>query len=230
MPYKKRISMNPLRILAIDPDKRFVSELTEAFENDTAFSFSSASSYKEALNFFTKGTPDIVVSELELPDSDGMEIIDYIKSALSGKPLISILTKVKDHYSQITVLNHGADDFMTKPINPRLLKKRLLGLARRLSTHGDEDVIEVGDVRIDYARYMVIRNNSKVELRKKEFEIVDLLAKDPNKVFTREEIKQQLWSDFDDVRNRTIDVHIRKLRSKLGDDFIHTIKGVGYRL
>ncbi len=222
--------MKPLSVLAIDPDQAFVTDLKVAFEGDTGFAFQSAGSFKESKTLFKKVAPDIIVSELELPDSDGMEVIDYVKTDLQSKPLVSILTKVKDHYSQIAILNHGADDFMNKPINLGLLKKRLFGLARRLSTNSDEDLIKVGDVEIDYARYLVIRNKSKVELQKKEFEIVDLLAKTPSKVFTREEIKEELWKDYEDVRNRTIDVHIRKIRSKLGDDFIHTIKGVGYRL
>ena len=92
------------------------------------------------------------------------------------------------------------------------------------------DIKEVGDILIDNDRFIVIRNDNKIELQKKEFEIVDLLASHPDKIFTREEIKKNIWGGFDGVRNRTIDVHIRKLRAKLGDDFIQTIKGVGYRI
>jgi len=221
--------MSIVETLVVDEDGAFLDELKEVFAVDENFDIHFCSSFDEAKELLSTNSYKLLLTELIFSNHDGVELIDFVRKQLKNEMLIAVLTHVKDHYSQVTVLNHGADDFYQKPINYRLLRTRLIALTRRLRYHKKGEVKEIGDVQIDYERFLVIRNESKVELQKKEFEIVDLLANSPDKVFTREEIKKQLWDDFDGVRNRTIDVHIRKLRSKLGDDFIHTIKGVGYR-
>ena len=221
--------MGVVETLVVDENEGFLDELKEVLAHDENFQVHYCSSFSEAKEVLQTKEFKLLLTELIFSNHDGVELIDFVRKQLNSDMLIAVLTSVKDQYSQVTVLNHGADDFYQKPINFRLLLTRLTALTKRLSYHRKGEIKEIGDVQIDYERFLVIRNESQVELQKKEFEIVDLLANSPDKVFTREEIKKQLWDDFDGVRNRTIDVHIRKLRSKLGDDFIHTIKGVGYR-
>jgi two-component system alkaline phosphatase synthesis response regulator PhoP len=221
--------MSSVNVLIVDEDDAFLAELREIFEGDSLFQVMGCNSFDKAQEILQSEPFQILLTELIFANHDGVELIDYVRKQLKSNMLVAVLTGVRDQYSQVTVLNHGADDFYQKPMNHRLLRTRLAALTRRLRYQAKGEIKEIGDVQIDYERFLVIRNESKIELQKKEFEIVDLLANSPDKVFTREEIKKQLWDDFDEVRNRTIDVHIRKLRSKLGDDFIHTIKGVGYR-
>jgi two-component system alkaline phosphatase synthesis response regulator PhoP len=144
--------------------------------------------------------------------------------------LVAFLTARNEDYSQIAGFDAGADDYINKPIKPRVMVSRVKALLRRAGklTGGDE-VLEVNGFTIDREKYLIVKDNLQINLPKKEFELIALLASKPGKVFTREDILKSVWGEDVVVGDRTIDVHIRKLREKLGDNYIRTIKGVGYK-
>lgn len=143
--------------------------------------------------------------------------------------LITFLTARDEDYSQIAGFEVGADDYITKPIKPKVLVSRIKGLMRRLETKETPTVVKVGDIEIDRERYIVKTKTEELTLPKKEFELLMLLASKPGRVFKREEILSRVWGNDTIVGDRTIDVHIRKLREKIGDDCFKTIKGIGYK-
>ena len=166
-----------------------------------------------------------------MPDLDGIETCRVIRETPELKEvLIAFLTARNEDYSQIAGFDAGADDYINKPIKPRVLVSRVKALMRRAGkmTGGDE-VLDINGFMIDREKYLIIKDNRQYNLPKKEFELIALLASKPGKVFTREDILKSVWGDDVVVGDRTIDVHIRKLREKLGDNYIRTIKGVGYK-
>ena len=168
-----------------------------------------------------------------MPEMDGVEVCRQLRSdKVFDQTIISFLTARDEDYSQIAALDVGGDDYITKPIRPRLLISRVKALFRRTERGSEEqksEVIEVGDLLIDKEKVLVFRQEEQIEMAKKEFELLLLLASKPGKVFTREEIFNKVWGTDVIVGNRTIDVHIRKLREKLGSQYIKTLKGVGYK-
>jgi two-component system alkaline phosphatase synthesis response regulator PhoP len=166
-----------------------------------------------------------------MPDLDGIETCRVIRETPDLKDvLIAFLTARNEDYSQIAGFDAGADDYINKPIKPRVLVSRVKALLRRAGkTSASEDILQVNGFTIDRERYLILKENQEINLPKKEFELIALLASKPGKVFTREDILKSVWGDDVVVGDRTIDVHIRKLREKLGDNYIRTIKGVGYK-
>ena len=186
---------------------------------------------KEAVEQAKKISPHLIVLDVMMPGMDGMETCREIKEIPELKNvLIAFLTARNEDYSQIAGFDVGADDYITKPIKPLVLISRVRALLRRrFPDPSNENQLEIGGLKIDHDRYVVIRNNIEINLPNKEFKLLALLSARPGKVFTRESILQQVWGDEVVVGDRTIDVHIRKLREKLGDEYIKTIKGVGYK-
>lgn len=175
--------------------------------------------------------PQLVVLDVMMPGMDGIETCEKLKEipGLSGT-IIAFLTARNEDYSQLAGFSAGADDYIAKPIKPSLLISRVKALLRRHRAEPDNTEAESPEgLRIDRERYVVWRNNEKVELPRKEFELLNLLVSRPQKVFTREEIFLKVWGSEVIVGERTIDVHIRKLREKIGMDYIQTVKGVGYK-
>jgi two-component system alkaline phosphatase synthesis response regulator PhoP len=166
-----------------------------------------------------------------MPDLDGIETCRVIRETPDLKEvLIAFLTARSEDYSQIAGFDAGADDYINKPIKPRVLVSRVKALLRRAGKlSGGEEVMEVNGFTIDREKYLIVKDNLQINLPKKEFELIALLASKPGKVFTREDILKSVWGEDVVVGDRTIDVHIRKLREKLGDNYIRTIKGVGYK-
>jgi two-component system alkaline phosphatase synthesis response regulator PhoP len=169
-----------------------------------------------------------------MPKMDGVELCRLIRADDHLKnTLITFLTAREEEYSQIAALDVGGDDYITKPIRPRVLISRIKALLRRKHTGSaemeEETWLEFGDLRIDKEKVMIIKNGEQIDLARKELELLMLLVSKPGKVFSREEIFNKIWGNDVIVGNRTIDVHIRKLREKIGDDFIKTIKGIGYK-
>jgi two-component system alkaline phosphatase synthesis response regulator PhoP len=164
---------------------------------------------------------------------DGVEVCRQLRSKPEfSKTLIAFLTAREEDYSQIAALEVGGDDYITKPIRPRVFISRIKALLRRSDRSdngGEPNILKIGDLIIDRDRVTVQRNEEIIELAKKEFELLNLLVSKPGKVFSREEIFNKIWGADVIVGNRTIDVHIRKLREKIGDDYIKTIKGIGYK-
>jgi two-component system alkaline phosphatase synthesis response regulator PhoP len=174
--------------------------------------------------------PQIIILDVMMPDLDGIETCRVIRETPELKDvLIAFLTARNEDYSQIAGFDAGADDYINKPIKPRVLVSRVKALLRRQGNSAEEAVVEVNGFIIDREKYLIKKDNLSINLPKKEFELIALLASRPGKVFTREEILKSVWGDDVVVGDRTIDVHIRKLREKLGDSYIRTIKGVGYK-
>jgi len=175
--------------------------------------------------------PDLIILDIMMPRKTGVEVCQILRSQPSFKnTLIIFLTALSDETSHITGLETGADDYVSKPISPKVLVSRVNALFRRIQNNGtDGKTISVGNVNIDPARFLVTIGTEDVVLAKKEFELLYLLASRPGRVFLRNEILSQVWGNDVIVGDRTIDVHVRKVRQKLGVDCITTVKGVGYK-
>ena len=168
-----------------------------------------------------------------MPVMDGIEACRVMRAMPEFKSTFMVfLTARSEEYSEIAGFNVGADDYIAKPIKPRALMSRINAILRRNTQDNQEeeaDKFEIADLIIDRDSFLVFRGDEKIVLAKKEFELLYLLASKPNKVYTREQILKSIWEDSVVVTNRTIDVHIRKLREKIGDNYVSTVKGVGYK-
>ena len=177
-------------------------------------------------------SPDLIILDIMMPEMDGVELCRRLRSDTAfDDTVITFLTARQEDYSLIAALEQGGDDYISKPIKPRVLVARIKALLRRRGTAAaaSESVMELGDLRIDLEGMTIEKAGERIELPRKEFELLNLLLTKPGKVFNREEIYRKVWGNDVIVGNRTIDVHIRKLREKLGDQYIRTIKGIGYK-
>ncbi len=227
----KKMSDNQT-VLVVDDESDILEFLKYNLEKE-GFVVATAENGKEALEIAYKVKPQLIILDIMMPEMDGVEVCRQLRSdKVFDHTIISFLTARDEDYSQIAALDVGGDDYITKPIRPRLLISRVKALFRR-TERGAEDqkseVIKVGDLSIDKEKVLVFRGEEQIEMAKKEFELLLLLASKPGKVFTREEIFNKVWGTDVIVGNRTIDVHIRKLREKLGSQYIKTLKGVGYK-
>ena len=184
-----------------------------------------------AIEIAQEKTPDLVILDVMMPDMDGIETCERMRAIPKlTNTIITFLTARSEDYSQIAGLEAGADDYITKPIRPKVLLSRVKALLRRRVVSDDfSNKLELGDIIIDKEKHIVLYKNLKVELAKKEFKLLELLVSKPGKVFTRQEILENVWGLEVVVGDRTIDVHIRKLREKINDQYIKTVKGVGYK-
>jgi two-component system alkaline phosphatase synthesis response regulator PhoP len=190
----------------------------------------TASNGEEGVALTQQISPSLILLDVMMPKMDGIETCQIIRKDLNiDQPIIAFLTSRAEDYSQIAGFEAGADDYITKPIRPRLLISKVESLLRRLDYRtGENQVIRSDKVKIDREKFLVEVEGTTIILPKKEFELLELLASRPGKVYSREQILAMVWGNETIVGERTIDVHIRKLREKLGDDYIRTIKGVGY--
>jgi two-component system, OmpR family, alkaline phosphatase synthesis response regulator PhoP len=186
---------------------------------------------KDAISLAEKENPALILLDVMMPGMDGIETCNQMREIPSLKNVvIAFLTARNEDYSQIAGFEVGADDYISKPIKPRVLISRIKALLRRQKeTEPIKEAINLGGIKIDREQYCIEKDGEKIYLPKKEFELLSLLSSKPGKVFTREHILSQVWGDDVVVGDRTIDVHIRKLREKLGDAYIKTVKGVGYK-
>ena len=184
-----------------------------------------------AIEIAQEKTPDLVILDVMMPDMDGIETCERMRAIPKlTNTIITFLTARSEDYSQIAGLEAGADDYITKPIRPKVLLSRVKALLRRKVVSDDfSNILELGDIIIDKEKHTVLYKNLQVELAKKEFKLLELLTSKPGKVFTRQEILENVWGLEVVVGDRTIDVHIRKLREKINDQYIKTVKGVGYK-
>jgi two-component system alkaline phosphatase synthesis response regulator PhoP len=221
-----------IKILLVDDEQDILDFLSYNLEKEN-FEVHTANNGVDAIKEAEKLSPDLIVLDVMMPGMDGIETCREIRNISSLKnTIIAFLTARNEDYSQIAGFDVGADDYITKPIKPRVLVSRIKALLRRgSSVAGDEpnSIIEVGGIRLEKDRHMVIKNGIEISFPKKEFKLLALLISKPGKVFSREFILQHVWGNEVVVGDRTIDVHVRKLREKLGDDYIKTIKGVGYK-
>jgi two-component system, OmpR family, alkaline phosphatase synthesis response regulator PhoP len=222
---------NQYRILLVDDEPDILEFLSYHLKKEGYHVFTSGSGL-EALKLAATIIPHIVLLDVMMPDLDGMETCRQIREIPKLKNiLIAFLTARNEDYSQIAGFDVGADDYITKPIKPRVLSSRIKALLRRSRTINEVagEILEYGTLKIDKEKVMVTSGEVEIALPKKEFELLSLLSSKPGKVFTRESILEKIWGDEVIVGDRTIDVHIRKLREKLGEDYIKTVKGIGYK-
>jgi two-component system alkaline phosphatase synthesis response regulator PhoP len=224
-------SSNKQKILIVD-DEPDILELIEYNLKKEGYQDFLARNGQEAVAEAKRSLPDLIVLDIMMPKMDGIEACRIMRTMPEFKNTFMVfLTARSEEYSEIAGFNVGADDYIAKPIKPRALVSRINAILRRNAPAEDitDNKLEIGDLVIDREAYLVFQRGNKVVLAKKEFELLYLLASKPGKVYTREVILKNIWEDSVVVTNRTIDVHIRKLREKLGDDCVSTVKGVGYK-
>ena len=225
------MNQSDFKILLVDDEPDILEFLSYNIRREGYVVF-VANNGKEAIEIARREMPHLIVLDVMMPDMDGIETCREIRE-ISGlkNVMVAFLTARSEDYSQIAGFEVGADDYITKPIKPRVLISRINALLRRY-THTDghpADKLHVGGLKIDREKYLVVKEGIEINLPKKEFELLALIASKPGKVFTRESILDTVWGDDVVVGDRTIDVHIRKLREKLGDAYIKTVKGIGYK-
>ncbi len=216
-------------ILIVDDEPDIIEFLSYNIRKE-GYKVFTATNGEEAVKLTQQISPSLILLDVMMPKMDGIETCQVIRKDLNlSQPIIAFLTSRSEDYAQIAGFEAGADDYISKPIRPRLLISKIESLLRRLEKSNRIE-IETKDssLKIDREKFMIELNNVEMILPKKEFELLELLASRPGKVFNREQILAIVWGNETIVGERTIDVHIRKLREKLGDDYIRTIKGVGY--
>lgn len=217
-------------ILLVD-DEKDILEFVGYNLNKEGYNVLTASNGEDAIKIAKKEIPQLILLDVMMPGIDGIETCDRLRALEEMEDtLVAFLTARGEDYSQVAGFDAGADDYITKPIKPKVLLSRIKALLRR---HGQSNkvksVLEFGNLVIDLDKYQVKVKKNKLDLPRKEFELLTLLTSRPGKVFHRDEILDRIWGNDVVVGGRTIDVHIRKLREKIGDKYIKTVKGVGYK-
>ena len=223
---------NEAKILLVD-DEPDILEFMEYNLRKEGYRVFTGKNGKEAIETARKEKPNLIILDIMMPVMDGIEACRHLREIPDLKDtIITFLTARNEEYSQIAGFDVGADDYITKPIKPRILISRVKALLRRTNGATESNgtpVLVIGELKIDRERYLVYKGDVSITLPRKEFELLSLLTSKPGKVFTREDILARVWGTDIIVGDRTIDVHIRKIREKLGDDSIKTIKGIGYK-
>lgn len=220
-----------IKILLVD-DEQDILEIVGYNLSQEGYQIVTAENGKEAIAKAKKERPQLIIMDVMMPEMDGMEATEAIRKLPELKDvIITFLTARSEDYSQVAGFDAGADDYITKPIKPKLLVSKVKALLRRLKDDDakSSETLNVGGIEINREEYKIIKDETEIVLPRKEFELFYLLASKPGKVFKRDEILDKVWGNEVIVGGRTIDVHIRKLREKIGDDFFKTIKGVGYK-
>lgn len=218
----------PKRILIAD-DEADILEIINYNLTQQGYEVYTANNGDEALDRAKLLNPDLIILDIMMPKKTGIEVCSILRTQpLFQNTLIIFLTALSDETSHIKGLETGADDYVSKPISPKILVSRVNALFRRLNKE-DNKTLKIGNIEIDPVKFIVTLNGEDIILAKKEFELLYLLASKPGRVFLRNEILTQVWGTDVIVGDRTIDVHIRKIRQKLGLDCITTVKGVGYK-
>mgnify|MGYP001348378183 FL=1 len=217
------------KILLVDDEPDILEILSYPLKNE-GFQVHTANNGLEAIKLVKDIQPHLIILDVMMPEMDGIEACEIIrKDPKTSSTLITFLSARAEDYSKIAGFNAGADDYITKPIKPKVLVSKVKSLLRRISVK-KSDLIETRNLIIDRSGYKVIANNKDIFLPRKEFELLFLLASEPGKVFKRNLILDSVWGKDVVVGDRTIDVHMRKLREKIGDHYFKTVKGVGYKL
>jgi len=222
-----------IKILLVD-DEQDILEIVGYNLSQEGYQIVTASNGKEAISKAKKELPQLIIMDVMMPEMDGMEACENIRKIPELQDtIITFLTARSEDYSQVAGFDAGADDYIAKPIKPKVLVSKVQALLRRFKgVEGTTSTttLTLGTIEINREEYKIIKEGEEIILPRKEFELFYLLATKPGKVFTREEILDKVWGNEVVVGGRTIDVHIRKLREKIGDSFFKTIKGVGYKI
>jgi two-component system alkaline phosphatase synthesis response regulator PhoP len=222
------------KILLVDDEPDILEFLSYNLKKE-GYQVYKAQTGKEAIGIAREIIPHLILLDVMMPEMDGVETCSEIRNYPElQKCIIAFLTARAEDYSQIAGFEAGADDYITKPVKPKVLQSRIKALLKRYNTANSDSEVEIivsplKELSIDKERYVVIKANMEMVLPRKEFELLALLISKPNRVFTRDDIFQAVWGANVFVGDRTIDVHIRKLREKIGENYIKTIKGVGYK-
>lgn len=219
-----------IKILLVDDEPDILEIVKYNLENE-GYQIFIASNGIEAIKKSEEIHPHLILLDVMMPEMDGIEACEKIREIESlNDVIISFFTARGEDYSQLAGFDAGADDYITKPVKPKVLVSKVKALLRRIKNDKTYDnTTSIGDIIINREEYFVQKNKKKIVLPRKEFELLALLASKPGKVFKREEILEKVWGNDVIVGGRTIDVHIRKLREKLGDHYFKTVKGVGYK-
>ena len=222
---------NKIKILLVDDEPDVIEILTYNLSNQ-GYEIFSANDGIKAIKVANKILPNLIIMDVMMPNMDGIEACELLrKNSKFNNTIIMFLSARGEDFSYVAAFDAGADDYVTKPIKPKVLMSKVKSLLRRFKSFENfDDVIEVGDFIIDREKYSVTKNQKQFSLPRKEFELIFLLASNIDKVITREKIMNKVWGSEVVVGDRTIDVHIRKLREKFGNEYFKTIKGVGYKL
>ncbi len=225
------MNKSEIKILCVDDEPDILEILKYNLSNE-GYQISTAKDGKSAVKKAKETHPNLIIMDIMMPNMDGIEACEILRSDESfNDTLIMFLTARGEDYSYVAAYEAGADDYVTKPVKPKILLSKVKGLLRRSKKYSEKEVdeIEFGDLRINREKYKVYTSDKSISLPRKEFELLNLLASKPDKVFKREKIMEKVWGEQVFVGDRTIDVHIRKLRKKIGDKYFKTVKGVGYK-
>lgn len=219
-----------ITILVVDDDPDILEILSYNL-NAEGYKVVTAENGLEAVKKAKKKKPHLVILDVMMPEMDGIEACEQIRETKGlENTIITFLTARGEDYSQVAGFDAGADDYITKPVKPKVLMSKVKALLRRFKSGSSEkNIVEIGDIIINRDEYKISSQGTEMTLPRKEFELLSLLTSEPNKVFKRDDILNTVWGNEVVVGGRTIDVHIRKLREKLGDDKFKTVKGVGYK-
>lgn len=222
--------MASLKILLVDDEPDIIEFVKYNLERE-GYLIRTAVSGKKAIEIAMDFIPDLILLDVMMPEMDGVEVCSKLREQkLLNDTIIAMLTARSEDYTQIAALQAGADDFINKPVKPRVIVSKVKSLLRRKILQEKEvGISDNARIVVDHDRFLVIKDGDKLSLPKKEFELLSLLISIPERVFSRDEIYRKIWGSQLIIGDRTIDVHIRKLRERLGDTFIQTIKGVGYK-
>jgi two-component system, OmpR family, alkaline phosphatase synthesis response regulator PhoP len=220
----------PVKKILIADDEPDILEIIKYNLQTEGYEIITAKNGNEAIEQAKKYQPDLIILDIMMPGKNGIEVCNVLRlQPAFAKTLIIFLTALSDEGTEIRGLESGGDDFLNKPISPKVLLSKVNALFRRVEQKNDTGILILGDLQIDREKYIIIFKNEEIILARKEFELLALLASKPGKVFLRNEILNQVWGTEVIVGDRTIDVHIRKIRQKLQIDCITTVKGVGYK-
>ena len=220
-----------IKILLVD-DEPDILEILNYNLTAEGYQVFTAKNGAEGVEKAKKKLPHLIILDVMMPEMDGIEACEIIRETKGLEDtIITFLTARGEDYSQVAGFDAGADDYITKPVKPKVLVSKVKALLRRTKEESpaNEEVFRVGKIEINREEYKVVNNGTEIILPRKEFELLALLASKPDKVFKREVILDKVWGQEVVVGGRTIDVHIRKLREKIGDDHFKTVKGVGYK-
>ena len=220
-----------IKILCVDDEPDILEILKYNLSNE-GYNVSTAADGKSAIELAYNISPNLIIMDVMMPNMDGIEACEKLRSDEKfNDTIIMFLTARGEDYSHVAAYDAGADDYVTKPVKPKILVSKVKGLLRRLQKVINKDINEIvfDDIKIDREKYKVYISDKVLNLPRKEFELLYLLASKPDKVYKREKIMETVWGSEVVVGDRTIDVHIRKLREKVGDKYFKTVKGVGYK-
>ncbi len=218
------------RILIVDDEADIIEFLTFNLER-AGYLVHAAENGTKAIEMVRQEKPHLIIMDVMMPEMDGIETVRRIRHLPDCKQILVVFLSARgEDYTQIASLDAGGDVFITKPIKPRLLISKINALFKRLKSEDNGKMLIAGDLKIDREKHKVFIVDAAVDLPRKEFDLLCLFAEKPGKVFLRNEIMRKVWGNDVIVGDRTLDVHIRRIRQKLGDELIQTVKGVGYKL